>query len=106
VLAVTATGRPKDADGEVEMIRTLRLARRPAVKARAQAANQLQSLLVTAPEGLKSDLHGLSTAGLVARSARFRPGTNPSNVEAAAKFALRSVARRYQRLCEEISELD
>ena len=31
VLAGTATTRPKDADGEVEMIRTLRLARRSAV---------------------------------------------------------------------------
>jgi transposase len=106
VLAGTATGQPKDADGEVEMIRTLRLARRSAVKARAGAANQLHDLLITAPEGLKGELRGLSTAGLVARSARFRPGTNPSGVEAAAKFALRSVARRYQRLCEEISELD
>jgi transposase len=78
VLAGTASGRPKDADGEVEMIRTLRLARRSAVKARAGAANQLQNLLITAPEGLKSELHGLSTARLVTRSARFRPGTNPA----------------------------
>ena len=35
VLAGTATGRPKGADGKVEMIRTLRTARRSAVKARA-----------------------------------------------------------------------
>jgi transposase len=41
VSAGTATGRPKGADGEVEMIRALRAARRSAVKARAQAANQL-----------------------------------------------------------------
>jgi transposase len=43
---------------------------------------------------------------LVTKVSRFRPGTNPSDVEAATKFALRSVARRYQRLSEEISELD
>src|SRR5215208_4179210 len=36
----------------------------------------------------------------------FRPGANPSDVKAATKFALRSVARRHQRLSEEISELD
>jgi transposase len=36
VLAGTATGRPKGTDGEVEMIRALRAARRSAVKARAQ----------------------------------------------------------------------
>ena len=106
VLAGTATGQPKNADGEVEMMRTLRIARRSAVKARAGAANQLKNLLITAPEGLKRELCGLSTARLVVRAARFRPGTNPSDVEAATKFALRSVARRYRRLSEEISDLD
>ncbi len=92
VLAGTATGQPKDADGKVEMIRTLRVTRRCAVKARAQAANQLKDLLITAPEGPRSELRGLSTAKLVAKVSGFRPGTNPSDVEAATKFALRSVA--------------
>ena len=85
VLAGTATGQPKSADGEVEMIRTLRITRRSAVKARVGAANQLQNLLITAPEGLKSELCGLSTARLVAIASRFRPGPNPSDVEAATK---------------------
>ena len=106
VSAGTATGRPKGTDGEVEMIRALRAARRSAVKARAQAANQLKAMLITAPEGLKSELRALSTAKLVTKVSRFRPGTSPSDVETATKFALRSVARRYQRLSEEISELD
>jgi transposase len=106
VLAGTVTGRPKGTDGEVEMIRTLRAARRSAVKARAQAANQLKAMLITAPETLKSELRTLSTAKLVARSSRFRPGTDLAGVEATTKFALRSVARRYQRLSEEIYELD
>ena len=35
---------------------------------------------------------------------RFRPGTDPEDVEQATKFALRSVARRYRALSEEISE--
>jgi transposase len=92
VLAGTATGVPKGTDGEVEMIRTLRAARRSAVKARAQAANQLRAMLITAPETLKSDLRGLSTAKLVTKVSRVRPGTNLADVEAATKFALRSVA--------------
>jgi transposase len=104
VLAGTAIGQPKDADGEVEMIRTLRITRRSAVKARAQAANQIQALLVTAPEGLKSELCELSTARLIEKASRLRPGATLSDVEAATKFALRSVARRYQQLSEEISE--
>ena len=41
VLAGEASGVPKSGDGQVEMIRTLRAARRSAVKARTQAANQL-----------------------------------------------------------------
>jgi transposase len=106
VLAGTATGVPKGGDGEVEMIRALRTARRSAVKARAQAANQLRAMLITAPERLKSELRGLSTAKLVMKVSRFRPGTNLADVETATKFALRSVARRHQRLSEEISELD
>jgi transposase len=106
VLAGTATGVPKGGDGEVEMIRTLRAARRSAVKAQAQAANQLKALLITAPERLKSELRRLSTTRLVARSSRFRPGTDLANVEAATKFAMRSIARRYQQLSEEIFELD
>jgi transposase len=106
VLAGTATGEPKGADGKVEMIRTLRITRRSAVKARAQAANQLQALLVTAPEGLRSELCPLSTARAVEKASRLRPGATPSDVEAATKFALRSVARRHQQLSEEISELD
>ena len=106
VLAGMATGRPKDADGKVEMIRTLRLARRSAVKARAQATNQLKNLLITATEKLRSELRGLSTAKLVAKISGFRPGTNPSDVKGSAKLALRSIARRHQWLSEEISELD
>jgi hypothetical protein len=56
VLAGEVAGVPKSADGKVEMIRTLRSARRSAVKARVQAANQLQAILVTAPEGLRPDV--------------------------------------------------
>src|SRR5215210_9448845 len=52
VLAGEASGVPKSGDGRVEMIRTLRAARRSAMKARTQAANQLQGLRVTAPEEL------------------------------------------------------
>jgi transposase len=106
VLAGTATTQPKGADGQVEMIRTLRVTRRCAVKARAQSVNQLKNLLITAPEGLKSELWGLSTAKLVAKVSGFRLGANPSDVQAATKFALRSVARRHQRLSEEICELN
>src|SRR5215204_6512286 len=91
---------------QVEMIRSLRSARQSAVKARTQAANQLQALLVTAPEDLRHRLRELPTKNLVDTCARFRPGAGPDEVQTATKFALRSVARRYQQLSEEIAELD
>jgi transposase len=106
VLAGEAAGVPKSADGRVEMIRTLRAARRSAMKARTQAANQLQALRVTAPEQLRNRLRGLSTKELVRMAARFRLAGDLSDVPAATKFALRSVARRYEMLSEEIAELD
>jgi transposase len=65
VLAGETAGVPKSGDGGVEMIRTLRGARRSAVKARVQAANLLQAMLVTAPEKLRQRLRGLPTKELV-----------------------------------------
>jgi transposase len=106
VLAGEASGKPKSADGRVEMIRTLRAARRSAIKARTQAANQLQALCMTAPEQLRDRLRGLSTKELVCVAARFRLAGDPTDVPTATKFALRSVARRYETLSEEIAELD
>jgi transposase len=106
VLAGEASGVPKSADGRVEMIRALRAARRSAIKARTQAANQIQALRVTAPERLRRRLRGLSTKELVRVAARFRLGEDPVDVPSATKFALRSVARRYEALSEEIDELE
>ena len=106
VLAGEASGVPKSGDGRVEMIRASRAARRSAMKARTQAANQLRGLRVTAPEELRHRLRGLSTKELVSVATRFRLGNDPCDVPAATKFALRSVARRYEALSRGIAELD
>ena len=78
VLAGEASGVPKSGDGRVEMIRALRAARRSAIKARTQAANQLHSLRVTAPEELRHRLRGLPTKELASVAARFRLGDGPA----------------------------
>jgi transposase len=106
VLAGETAGVPRSGDGRVEMVRALRGARRSAVKARVQAANLLKATLVTAPEELRRRLRALPSGELVAVAARFRPGGEPEDVQAATRFALRSVARRYQALSEEIAALD
>jgi transposase len=98
-------GEPKSADGCVEMIRSLRVARRSAMKARTQAANQLHALVITCPEPLRSGLHRLPVGALAERAARFRPGPMDSP-RAASKLALRHLARRHACLGAEIAELD
>jgi len=56
------------------MIRTLRAACRSAIKARTQAANQIQAFCLTVPEELRHCLRGLPTKKLVSVAARFRLG--------------------------------
>ena len=82
------------------------VARRSAVKARTQAANQINGLAVSAPEHLKDHLRGLSTRAVVEVCARWRPESSPDTVTAAAKTALRSLARRHQALTAETAQLD
>jgi len=106
VMAGTASGEPKGADGAAESLRALRVARRSAVKARTQAANQLHALLSTAPDGLREGLLGLPTKHLAAKASRFRCGAGAGDPASATRFAMRSVARRHRDLSEEISELD
>ena len=109
VQAGTVIGQPKAGDGQVEMIRTLRLARRSAMKARTQAANQLHALVVTAPDDLRTRLRALPLAELVRLAAAFRPvraGTALASTAAATKLALKSLAVRYRQLSGEIQALD
>jgi transposase len=105
VMAGTASGEPKGADGAAESLRALRVARRSAVKARTQAANQLHALASTAPERLQASLRGLPTKRLAEKAVRLRcNAADPADPAAATRFALRSVARRHRFLSEEIAE--
>ena len=101
-----ATAKPKSSDGPVEAIRILQTTRRSAVKARTCAANQIHGLVVTAPEHLKAHLSGLSKAALIGVCARLRPDSATDEVTAAAKTALRTLARRHQTLSAEIDDLN
>lgn len=99
VLAGKASGAPKLADDPIEAIRMLRVARIGAVKARTAALNTLRSMVITAPESLRTQLRGLSSPQLFAACARLRPDlTNLAEPAQAAKHALRSIAVRLQHL--------
>lgn len=104
-LSGTATGLPKARNGQVEMIRALRVVRRSAVRSRTQAMNQIHSLLVTGPDEVRLWARGQSPARLVERLGRLRPGPVTSPL-AATKLALRELARRHQGLSAQIERLD
>jgi transposase len=105
VLAGEATVTPKSQTGTVEAIRLLRVARRSAVKARTQAANQLHAVIDTAPAELRQRLGSVNTQQLVALAARFHR-CHPATPTDAAKLTLRSLARRWETLDNEIAALD
>jgi len=105
VQAGEVTAVPKASSGYVEMLRSLRVARATAVKARTQAINALKALVVTAPQNLREQLRGRSATMLVREAAALRPGPL-EDPTAAAKLALRTLARRHQALSAEITTLD
>jgi transposase len=96
---------PKAGDGIVEMIRSLRVVRATAVKARTQASNALKGLLVTAPAELREQLRELSTIQLVRAAVRLTPGTLDTPL-AAAMLALRTLAARHAALTAEVKALE
>jgi transposase len=95
---------PKAGDGQVEMIRSLRVGRQTAMRARTQTINALHALLVTAPAELREQLRGLSVTWLVRAAAELEPGPITSPL-AAAMLALHTLAGRYQALSAEITTL-
>jgi transposase len=111
VLAGTASGTPKTRDGRVEAIRTLRIARRSAVKSRTQAINQLKAAVLTGPAELRESLRHLRRSELLDACRRFRPSSSPladldDPVPNATKSTLRRLARRITALQDEIKEID
>jgi transposase len=105
VIAGDDLGTPKRQDGSIESIRVLRLARRSALKARTQAANQLHAIIQTAPSPLREQLRALHLPEVVKRVRQFRRAA-PTTPMAAARFALRSLAERWAALDSELQLLD
>jgi len=110
VLSGAAAGTPKTRDGRVEAIRTLRVARRSAIKGRTQAINQLKALVLTGPAELRQALAGQTTRRLLASCRRLRVTERLTEaadpITAATKLTLRRLARRIAALTEEIDDLD
>jgi transposase len=115
VLGQTSTAIPKAKCGMVEVIRTLRVTRSSAVKARTNAFNTLWGVMIGAPSPLRDELIVLSKKTLVNRCLRLRPesevllglATDPDRLlMAGVKIALRDLARRWKQLDDEVKTLN
>jgi transposase len=114
VLGETSTAIPKSKSGMVEVIRTLRVTRSSAVKARTQAFNTLFGVMIGGPSQLRDELVDLTKRTLVNRCLRLRPETEdllslaaePDRMHlAGTKLSLRDLARRWKILDGEIKQL-
>lgn len=104
VLAGFATAIPKSADGTVEMIRQLKIAHDTAVSNRSAAMVTLKAMLVHAPEPLRAEM-AWKTQRMIARHlASLRP-RSLETPEDSIRYTLRSIARRWLALDQEIKEL-
>ncbi|WP_448059690.1 IS110 family transposase [Cellulomonas hominis] len=96
----------KTGQGAVEQIRVLLIVRRSAVKARVAVIRQIKALLVTAPEPIRARWSPLRETELIEALSLTRPGPATDSVTTATGSALRRLARRYERLTVEITELE
>ena len=98
---------PRSRDGMVESLRVLMVCRKTAVAARRVAIQIIQTTIVSAPDGLRDTLRSMTRMQLVRTLAAWRPDlTAYRDVEAAYRISLKSLARRYLELHDEIADLD
>ena len=105
VLSGQASAVPKSADGVVEMIRQVKVARDTARKAKTAAIVTLKAMAINAPAPLRESVDGLGDKALIKRCAAYRPGSIDTPT-AAAKHALRALARRWVALDAEVAGHD
>ena len=98
---------PRSRDGMVESLRVLKACRKTAVAARRIALQMIQNTIVCAPDNLRDLLRSMTRMQLVRTLAAWRPDlTGYRDVESAYRIGLKSLARRYLELHDEIADLD
>jgi transposase len=91
--------------GDREALRVLLATRHGALVARTCAINQLKALIVGAPEELRAEFRGRSTAGQVVYCAGLRDRPARSLEHRMTVRALRATAQRIRMLAAEAAEL-
>lgn len=101
------TSIPKSKDGAVEALRMLRVTRAHAVRERRSALQLLRMSIVSAPEVLRDQVRHLTRMQLIRTLAAWRPDvSNATDPVTAYRVSMKSLARRYLELTDEITDLD
>ena len=106
VLSGRASGLSKSADGNVEAIRALLIAKRSGRETRIRCLNQIRHLGFTAPDTLRERLRGVPRKRLARCVATLRPTVGSDPVLFATKLALRTLGRQVLDLEEAARGLD
>jgi transposase len=105
-LSGRASGIAKTADGDVEAIRILLVARRSGRNVRIKYLNQIRHLGFTAPDDLRERLRGVHRDHLAPTAATLRPNRQADIVTYATKLALVTLGRRVLALEADTRRLD
>jgi transposase len=104
-LSGAATAVPKNADGTVEMIRQVKIAKDTATKSRSQAIITLKTVLVNAPGELREELEPLADKQLIEQCRKLRYESMDRPLDS-ARYTLRALADRYHALDQEARRHD
>jgi transposase len=102
ILTSTGTATPKLANGPVEALRLIKIARDTAVKAQSMTMITLKAMVVTAPSGLRERIEPLNNHQLVLACSALDSSEAVSDPEVAVRYALGALGRRWLQLHEEI----
>lgn len=77
------------------------------MNARRIALQMIQNTIIAAPDGVREQLRGMTRMQLIRTLAAWRPDlTAYRDIEAACRICLKSLARRYLEVHDEIADLD
>jgi len=104
VLSGHGTATPKLADGLIEVIRLVKIARDTAVKAHTAAIITLKATLVTASDELRGELEALTDYQLVTVWAELDVAGDMADPDTAMRHTLVTLASRWLALHDEINQ--
>lgn len=98
---------PKTRDGMIEALRVLRAVRKTAVQARRIALQMIGNTIISAPDAMRDSVRHMTRMKQIRTLAAWRPDmTAFREMEMAYRIALKSLARRYLELHDEVADLD